>query len=191
MLFRSLVLAVLALWGLSSVRQRQVAQQLEGLQAIPAQVQALEAEAQNLRRQIIALKRSNEGLAKGIVAVSSGSALLAQLAAITPEGIQLTDVRDQSRTLRLTGIAADPQAFRRVNGLNLLLAGSPLFEPQGTRVLKLSRDSKGTGTPPISWELSASFAELPALQQLAVLQQLGAEGLVRRLQVLQRAEVLP
>lgn len=185
-----LLVAVLAAWFGLRWRQAQLELELEGMRGIPAQVQALEARAQTQRRRLSAMQRSNEGLAKGLVAVSSGSALVAQLGAITPQGVQLTDAQVQSSSFKLKGVAADPQAFRRVNALTLLLAASPLFEAKSVQVVKLSRDVTKPGAP-VEWDVTAAFATLPADQQVRLLQKLGAEGLARRLQILERAGVLP
>ena len=182
--------AVFGIWGGLLWRQAQLNQQLEGLRGIPVQVQALEGQALGQRRRLSTIQRSNEGLAKGLVAVSSGSALLAQLTQITPQGVQLTDVQVQAGSLKLKGVAADPQAFRRVNGLSLLLAESPLFQPKSVKVVKLSREASKPAAP-VDWDLTAAFATLPAPQQLRLLQSLGAEGLAKRLQILERAGVLP
>ena len=182
--------AVFGVWGLLLWRQAQLNQQLEGLRGIPVQVQTLEGRALVERRRLSTIQRSNEGLAKGLVAVSSGSALVAQLAENTPQGVQLTDVQVQAGSLKLKGVAADPQAFRRVNGLSLLLAESPLFQPKGVKVVKLSRDASKPAAP-VEWDLTAVFATLPAPQQLRLLQSLGADGLAKRLQILERAGVLP
>jgi type IV pilus assembly protein PilN len=184
------LVAVFGILGVLLWRQAQLNQQLEGLRGIPVQVQALEGQALGQRRRLSTIQRSNEGLAKGLVAVSSGSALLAQLTQITPQGVQLTDVQVQAGSLKLKGVAADPQAFRRVNGLSLLLAESPLFEPKSVKVVKLSREASKPAAP-VDWDLTAAFATLPAPQQLRLLQSLGAEGLAKRLQILERAGVLP
>jgi type IV pilus assembly protein PilN len=184
------LVAVIGIWGGLLWRQAQLNQQLEGLRGIPLQVQALEGQALAQRRRLSAIQRSNEGLAKGLVAVSSGSALLAQLTQITPQGVQLTDVQVQAGSLKLKGVAADPQAFRRVNGLSLLLAESPLFQPKSVKVVKLSREASKPAAP-VDWDLTAAFATLPAPQQLRLLQSLGSEGLAKRLQILERAGVLP
>lgn len=182
-----LLVAVLAgcLW--IELRRGQVNQALQGAQAIAAQVKNLESQAQGRRRELSVFNRHSEGLAKGLVAVSSGSALLAQLMAITPAGVQLTDVQVKSMDLSLKGLASDPQAFRRVNALSLSMARSPMFEPASIKVVKLSR----TDAEPVAWQITAKAASLSAAQQLQLLQQLGAEGLVRRLQILQRAGLLP
>jgi type IV pilus assembly protein PilN len=185
-----LLAAVLGLWGVLLWRQALLERQLEGLRGIPTQVQALEAQALVQRRKLSSLQRSNEGLAKGLVAVASGSALLAQLAEITPQGVQLTDVQVQGNSLKLKGVAADPQAFRRVNALSLLMAQSAMFQSEGVKVIKLSRDAAKAGAP-LEWDLTAAIATLPAAQQVQVLQTLGAEGLARRLQILEQAGVLP
>ena len=185
-----LLAAVLGLWGALLWRQALLERELEGMREIPAQVQALEAQALVQRRKLSGLQRSNEGLAKGLVAVASGSALVAQLAAITPQGVQLTDVQVQGNSLKLKGVAVDPQAFQRVNALSLLLAQAPMFEGKGVKVIKLSRDAAKPGAP-LEWDLTAAFATVPAARQVQLLQNLGAEGLAKRLQILERAGVLP
>lgn len=179
-------------------RHAQISRQLDGLQGIPIQLQSLESFALKRRGEFSAIQRSNEGLAKGLVAVSSGSALLAEMAALTPQGVQLTDLQVQAGSLSLKGLANDPQAFRRINGLSLLLARSPFIQPSSVKVIKLSRDQP-TATPgqtnavvaPVSWDLNAAFAALPAARQLTVLRKLGATGMARRLEILQREGVLP
>lgn len=186
----ALLVVAVGFWSVLTWRQLQLRRQLEGLRGIPAQVNSLEAQSLGLRRRLSSLQRSNEGLAKGIVAVSSGSALLAQLATITPQGVQITDLQVQGSTLKLKGAAADPQAFRRVNALALLLAESPLFEAKEVKVVKLSRDSAKPGAPVI-WDLTAAFASLPPNRQVQLLRDLGADGLARRLQILERAGVWP
>jgi type IV pilus assembly protein PilN len=187
-----LIAAVVGGWLWIGLRQGQVDAALQGARGIPAQVQSLESQAQRRRRDLSVLNRSTEGLAQGLVAVSSGSALLTQLMTITPAGVQLTDVRVQGMGLSLSGVAADPQAFRRVNAMSLSLARSPLFQPGSIKVVKLSRDgTEAKPGEPVAWQLKAGFAALAAGQQLQLLQQLGADGMARRLQILQRAGLLP
>jgi type IV pilus assembly protein PilN len=186
------LLVVVLGWLWLGWRQAEVERQLNGLQGIPAQVQGLESQALKLRSQVSVIQRSNQGLAKGLVAVSSGSALLAQLAAITPHGVQLTDLQVQANNLSLKGLANDPQSFRRVNALSLLLARSPLIQPASVKVIKLTRDqSSTTAAGPVAWDLSASFKTEPDARQAEILQQLGAAGMARRLEILERAGVLP
>jgi type IV pilus assembly protein PilN len=190
--------AVVLAWLLLGLRQAQVSAELEGLRQIPATVQALEGQALAARRQLRQAQSSNEALAKGLVAVSSGSALLTQLAAITPERVQLTEASVSGTALTLKGLASDPEAFRRVNVLSLLLADSPLFEGKGVKVLKLSREAGGAAAagkgpapvPPVAWEITAPLVPLAPAIQLPLLQKLGADGMARRLQILQRAGVL-
>jgi hypothetical protein len=62
-----------------------------------------------------------------------------------------------------------------------------LVQPDGVTVVKLSRDKP---TEPLGWELTARFASLQPQQQVMVLASLQADGLARRLQLLQRAGVL-
>lgn len=185
----ALPLALVLVLGLALQGRRwQLAAQGESLAAVPAQRQALEVQLQRVGRQLRQLERTSEALARGIVAVQSGSALLTELQRVTPAGVQIAALQVQGDQLQLKGVATDPAAFRRVNGLQLLLGRSPLFQSDGVTVVKLSRDK---ATEPLAWELTARFAALKPSQQEAVLAALQADGLARRMQVLQRAGVMP
>jgi type IV pilus assembly protein PilN len=65
-----------------------------------------------------------------------------------------------------------------------------MFEGKGVKVIRLSRDVAKAGAP-LEWDLTAAFATVPAARQVQLLQSLGAEGLAKRLQILERAGVLP
>jgi type IV pilus assembly protein PilN len=188
---------VLLLWVVLALRQRQLAAELDQLRLIPAQVEALEQQSRRSSIQLRQLRSSNQGLAEGLVAVSSGSALLSQLARITPQGVQISEASVDAAGLRLKGVAVDPEPFRRVNALTLLLAASPLVEAQGLRVVKLLREAPTSSgkappaPPPVAWELLAPLARLSPERQRVLLQDLGADGMARRLQILSQAGVMP
>jgi len=181
-------LAVVIVLGLVLQLQRwQLAGDAATLSAVPEQIQGLDGRLQRARRQLRQLERSSTGLARGIVAVQSGSALLTELVRVTPAGVQINALQVQGEQLVLKGVAVDPAAFRRVNALQLLLARSPLIQSDGVQPVKLSRDKPAD---PLTWELTARFANLKPREQAAVLTALQADGLARRVQVLERAGVL-
>jgi hypothetical protein len=77
-----------------------------------------------------------------------------------------------------------------------------LFQPQGVQLVKANRDEapSGAGTAtgagargrqPVVFELTAAFADRPALLDGEQLRALGADGMAQRLLLLQRAGVLP
>jgi len=182
----------------------QVANQAEIDRLLPVQALAdgLQARLQGERRRLRLLQRGNQALADGLVAVRSGSALLEDLRRRTPAGAQFTEVKVEPALLRLKGRATDPQAFARINALQLALQTSPLFQPQGVLLVKANREEApaGAGTAagpgaawrqPVVFELTAAFAERPALLDGEQLRALGADGMAQRLLLLQRAGVLP
>ena len=179
---------MLLLLAVVSWRQQQVGAALAQLSGVKAQVQALETRVGRVRQVRAQLQRSADGLAQGLVAVSSGSALLTQLSRVTPAGIQLTELREQGNQLVLKGTAVDRQAFRRVNSLILLLQDSPLFEGPSIQVKKLDRD--GADQQPLNWELIAQFSELTPSLQLETLRSLAADGLAKRLLLLRSYKLL-
>lgn len=182
----------------------QVGNQAEIDRLLPVQALAdgLQARLQSERRRLRLLQRGNQALADGLVAVRSGSALLEDLRRRTPAGVQFTEVKVEPALLQLKGRATDPQAFGRINALQLALQASPLFQPQGVQLVKANRDEapSGAGTAagagargrqPVVFELTATFADRPALLDGEQLRALGADGMAQRLLLLQRAGVLP
>ncbi|MFZ9850073.1 MAG: hypothetical protein ACO3EF_05815 [Vulcanococcus sp.] len=188
---------VLASWVLISLRDRLVSNEIARMSAIPAQLQALETQLRTDKGKLDQISKSNAGLAQGLVAVSSGSALITQLGQIAPQGVQITEATVSGPSLSLKGRSDDPGSFTRVNAFSLLLAYAPLFKPDAVRVIKLSREPVAAAanapapTPSVSWDLAAGFATLKPAEQLALLRKLGADGMAKRLQDLARLGVLP
>lgn len=191
------------LWLFLQARQVYVEGRIRELGSVPAQVKELEQRVQVAQAQLKQISTSNEGLAKGLVAVSSGSALLTQLSEITPEGVQLSEATvsgsTPAQTLTLKGKAAEPEAFRRINAIELLLAYSPLFKPDGVKLVKATREAAPAVAdpkapppliPPVTFDLTSQFSSLPAAAQLRELRRLGADGLARRLETLQKEGLL-
>jgi type IV pilus assembly protein PilN len=185
---------VLLSWGLVALRGRMVAAEIARMSAVPNQLQSLEAQLRSERTALDQQTKSNEGLARGLVAVSSGSALLTQLGQLTPEGMQITEATVSGETVSLKGRADDPGAFARVNAFSLLLAYTPMFKPDGVRVIKLSREDGAKGAPGsvgVGWDVAAALTSLKPGEQLSVLRKLGADGMVKRFQDLARMGLLP
>lgn len=181
-----LLALVLGSWSLISLRDRLVVNQIASMNAIPAQLQALEAELRSSKATFDQLSASNAAIAQGLVAVSSGSALITQLAQLAPDGLQITEATVAGPSLSLKGRVDDPGAFTRVNALSLLLAYAPLFKADQVKVVKLTREAPSK----VLWDLGAGFASLKFSEQLPLLRKLGADGMSKRLQELVRLGVL-
>ncbi|MEB3264395.1 MAG: PilN domain-containing protein, partial [Synechococcus sp.] len=188
-----LVVLVIAIAGLLFWRSQAVRAELDRLTAIEAQVKVLEGQVNARRGEVDKISTVNKELVKGLVGVRSGSTVLRDLQLRTPEGVQLNQVLVEGNTLKLKGVARDPQAFARINALQLDLKRSPLFQPAGVALGRAFReDAKNTSLPSaVSFELSAPFAEVPPAREMALLKQLGAEGMARRYQLLQKEGLLP
>lgn len=192
----ALLVMVLASWALISLRDRMVTDAIARMSAVPGQLQAMEAQIRDEKGKLDQQTKSNEALAQGLVAVASGSALLTQLAQLTPQGVQITEATVAGQSLSLKGRADEPSAFTRVNAFSLLLSYAPLFQPDAVRVIKLTREGGGAAggaatVPAVSWDLAAGLATLKPAEQLSLLRKLGADGMVKRLQDLARTGVLP
>jgi type IV pilus assembly protein PilN len=176
-------------------RQQLLATERERLAPVQAQSELLQKQLSAERSERSALETSNRSLAEALVAVRSGSALLQGLVAVTPAGVQLSDAKVEGEALSLKGLSSDPQAFRRINALVLELQGLPLFDPAQVLLKKASRQERadaaaGAGPPRVEFELSAGFRPRQSAADLKALQQLGAEGMARRLLYLQKEGLL-
>jgi type IV pilus assembly protein PilN len=175
-----------------------VSSAIEGLGAVEAEVQLLETQLNASRAKLKGVDKANQDLVKGLLAVRSGSAVLRDLQMRVPEGIQLTSAAEEGNGYRLKGLSRDPQAFARINALQLQLKRSPLLDPNSITLVKASREAGAASTPqaqaavsPVNFEIQVNFR--PAISPLAekqILTQLGSEGLVRRLDLLQKEGLL-
>lgn len=172
-----------------------------------ATLEKYEAEGSDLRSRLAArrkglkeLEATNRNLAKALTSLHTTSALLADLQLRTPDGVQLRTAKAQGSSLVLQGWARDPQSFRRINALQLELQESPLLKPDAMNLAKAERidppDRPGgaeapAAARPVSFEMSGPFASLPPARQLEVFEGLGARGMARRLQLLEREGLLP
>lgn len=173
-----------------------------------ARLERYEAEATGLRTQLASRKAglnqlvaTNRGLADALTTVRTTSALLTDLQLRTPSGIQLTEASASGPSLVLKGRSTDPLAFARINALQLELDRSPLFKGGAVNIKKVQRepaksgsiapDAPPPGPEPVAFEISGPFDKLAASRQLEVLRGLGADGMARRLELLQKEGLLP
>jgi len=186
------------------LRFQYVRMQTAQLTRFEAESTQMQAEMAASRAKLEQLAATNRNLTEGLTTLRTSSALLADLQLRTPEGIQIQSAEAEGTNLVLKGQALDPLAFARINALQLELSRSPLLNPKGVALVKLERvppsavpaGQAGTATPTpspptVRFELSGPFATLPPSRQLSVMRQLGSEGMVRRLQLLQAEGLIP
>lgn len=177
--------AVVLVW----VRALMVSAAVDRLGTVEAEVQVFETQLTAARGKLKRVENANADLVKGLIAVRSGSALMRDLQMRVPEGVQLTAATEEGAGYRLKGLSGDPQAFARINALQLQLKRSPLVDPHAVTLVKASRGAAEAG--PVSFELVVNFRPpISPLAEKQILTQLGAEGLVRRLDLLQREGLL-
>ncbi|MCX5926183.1 MAG: PilN domain-containing protein [Cyanobium sp. LacPavin_0920_WC12_MAG_63_22] len=189
----SLGVAVLVFW-----RAWMVSSATEGLGTVKAEVQLFETQLNASRTKLQEALKDNQDLVKGLLAVRSGSAVLRDLQMRVPEGIQLTSAAEEGTGYLLKGLSRDPQAFARINALQLQLKRSPLLDPNAITLVKASREPATADTPqaqsvvaPVNFEIQVNFRpKISPLAEKQILTQLGSEGLVRRLDLLQKEGLL-
>lgn len=171
------------------------------LLSFEAEANGLRNELQNRRTRLDALLNGNRRLAEALTSFRTSSALLTELQLRTPAGIQLLSATAGGPALVIRGRADDPLAFARINGMQLDLKRSPLLVADQVMLDKLERQNEATSPedprrlrgmpPPVVFQITAPFAPQQPQQQLPLLRRLGAEGMARRLQLLQAEGLLP
>ena len=192
-----LVAAAVGLSLLLRWQQQMLSNELQRLAPLQSQVEGLEAQLKGERATTEAIHKGNLQLAGGLVAVRSGTALMTDLSQRTSTGLQLTALKVNRDDLELKGRSTDPGAFERINALVLRLKASSLLDPATVKLGRAKRAAPETGpkagpSPLVTFELTAGFREpLTGSAQLRLLQGLGADGMARRLELLQRQGLLP
>ena len=184
----ALVLVMLVLLTLLGLQhRRQVVQaEIDALNPVERRVGDAKARLRTMTSRRSALEQQTQSIAEQLVAVRSGSALLEQLRRVTPQGVRLVSVDANPSKLLIKGESQGTDAFERINALDLNLEALPGMLLDGTTVVKAQADKQGR----IAFTLEAKFD--PAMRPTpAHLRGLGAEGLARRLELLQDEGVLP
>ena len=183
-----LVLVTLALLTPLGLQHRQhvVQAEIDALNPVEKRVGDAKARLPALMSRRSSLEQQTQSIAEQLVAVRSGSALLEQLRHVTPQGVRLVSVDANPSKLLIKGESQGTDAFERINALDLNLEALPDMLSDGTSVVKAQADDEGR----IAFTLQAKFD--PAMKATpAHLRGLGAEGLARRLELLQGKGLLP
>ena len=183
----AVVLVMLSLLAVLVLQHRQQLVQGEVAELNPVEKRVGDAKARlrAMRSRQSSLEQQTQSIAEQLVAVRSGSALLEQLRQVTPQGVRLVSVNANPSQLRIEGESQGTDAFARINALDLNLEALAGMLPDGTSVVKAQAGNEGR----IGFTLEAKLD--PAIKPTpAHLRGLGAEGLSRRLEVLQVIGVL-
>ena len=179
------MLALLTLVGLQH-RQQLLQDEIDALNPVEKRVGDAKARLRSMNSRRSTLEQQTQSIAEQLVAVRSGSALLEQLRRVTPQGVRLVSVDANPSKLLIKGESQGRDAFERINALDLNLEALPDMLPDGTTVVKAVADKQGQ----IAFTLEAKLDPVmkPTPEHL---RGLGAEGLARRLELLQDQGVLP
>ena len=178
------MLAVLTLLGLQH-RQQQMQVEVDALNPVERHVGDAKARLRAMRSRRSTLEQQTQSIAEQLVAVRSGSALLEQLRQVTPQGVRLVSLNVNPSKLLIKGESQGADAFERINALDLNLEALSDMLPDGTTVVKAVADNEER----IAFTLEAKL-DLAMKPTPSYLRGLGAEGLARRLEVLQVTGVL-
>ena len=184
--------------ALVALRGWMVAGQLDRFSTVEAEAEQYETRLRADKAKLNGVESGNKTLVDGLLGVRSGSALLRDLQVRVPQGIQLTEAKEQDdgKALLLKGIARHREPFGLINGLQLQLKRSPLIDPNGVTLRKASRvEAEGqqvASSRDVSFELNLRFRPpIAPAGEKQILEQLGADGLAQRLALLQREGLLP
>ena len=130
-------------------------------------------------------RSTNSAIAKAMADVRSSSALLAEIRQLVPESIALDRFKVKDNVLEISGSAQQPNGLRLVNALLLRLSASGFFAPEQVKLSK-ARVAGNAEQAKLKFSVSAGFAANAAVAMRRSLPRLGAEGMARRMAVLER-----
>jgi len=194
--------SMLGIWAVLMLQSALVRSKMGQLEQFESQAAQLQAQIDSRNQKLRAIQTTNQVLAKALTAGRTSSALLTALQINTPVGVQLLSV-DATGDLVIKGQSFDPWALVRINAFQLQLQGLAFFDAKAVQLTKVERQpaqatprtGNGAEPPPeagpLAFEIRAPFASLDAQRQLALLQQLGSEGMARRLNLLRSEGLMP
>ena len=151
------------------------------LAPVEARVGNAEARLKTMGTKRAVLQQQTQQIATQLVDLRSGSALLGQMRQVTPQGVRLLSLAALPSKLVIKGEAEGADALERINALALNLEALEEVLLAGTTVLKATLNEDGL----IQFSLEAALD--PSAQVSAErLRELGAEGLVRRYELLRQ-----
>ena len=176
-----LLLVVLFLF----VQERQLTAQQKRLEPIAAQHDRVDQALIESTQMLEKSRSINSAIAKAMADVRSSSALLAEVRQLVPESIALDRFKVKGSVLEISGSAQQLNGLRLVNALLLRLSASGFFAPEQVKLSKASVAGKAEQAK-LKFSVSAGFAADVAVAMRRSLPRLGAEGMARRMAVLER-----
>ena len=178
-----LVLLVVVLFLV--VQDRHVAHRQKRLEPIAAEHDRVDQALMDATQTLEQSRATNSAIAKAMADVRSSSALLAEIRQLVPESIALDRFKVKDNVLEISGSAQQPNGLRLVNALLLRLSASGFFAPEQVKLSKASVAGKAEQAK-LKFSMSAGFAADATVAMRRSLPRLGAEGMARRMAVLER-----
>ena len=176
-----LLLVVLFLF----VQERRLTAQQKRLEPIAAHHDRVDRALIESTQMLEKSRSTNSAIAKAMADVRSSSALLAEIRQLVPESIALDRFKVKGNVLEISGSAQQPNGLRLVNALLLRLSASGFFAPEQVKLSKASVAGKAEQAK-LKFSMSAGFAADATVAMRRSLPRLGAEGMARRMAVLER-----
>ena len=181
--FAPLLLLVLVLFLV--LQERQLMQRQRRLEPIAAEHDRVDQALITATKTLEQSRSTNTAIAKAIADVRSSSAVLAEVRRLVPDSIALDRLQVKGNVMEISGAAEQPNGLRLVNALLLRLSASGFFDPQQVKLSRANVAGQDEESK-LKFSVAAGFAPDAALSMRTFLPGLGAEGMARRMAVLER-----
>ena len=182
-----LVLLVVVLFLV--VQDRHLAHRQKRLEPIAAEHDRVDQALMDATQTLEQSRATNSAIAKAMADVRSSSAVLAEVRHVVPESIALDRLQVNGNVLEISGSAQQPNGLRLVNALLLRLSSSGFFAPEQVELSQADVAVQAEQAK-LRFSLNAGFAADASLAMRSSLPRLGAEGMARRMGVLEREGLL-
>ena len=141
--------------------------------------QELTVRSLSIVQSIRKLSLSNQGLADGIAAIQSGSALLTEISMLASSNLYFSDLKVRGDRLELSGLTTIDRGLLDLNAFLLRLSDSSFFLNDGVLLTDVKAKPEA-----LSFQLQATFSPDLAANVRSELRQLNSEGLAERISIL-------
>lgn len=125
------------------------------------------------------LSSSNQGVADGIAAIQSGSALLSEISRLVSSDLSLREIKVRGDLLEVSGLTPMDRGLFVLNAFVLRLSRSSFFLNDGVLLTDVKDNPEG-----LSFQLQATFSPDLADKVRTQLRDLKSDGLAERISIL-------
>ena len=163
----------------------------KNLEILVQEFDLIDKKYRNTLKIVTNIKNINNEIASGIAGIKSGSALLSEIRRNMPKTVQIEKLVSNQLQLNTFGVTNQPNGLFSINAFKIQLENS-LFINEDNVKLEKAWESKNSSSNNnqlnsiLKFKMNAKFSDNYNSKLIKYLQELGSDGLAKRLSILTR-----